>query len=147
MPLSKNLNAYYDVAQVLMTLRQAGGGFYELPTHGLAILWRTKAYYYRTLLIKAAQAKNGSVPGFVPTTDWDDMYITVVGNTVRVEFGALKGVLKTLSGETLEALKPAVRSNEAGEILARTPLRPKPEEAVEIDDLEEAAKELRGKLE
>jgi len=142
MPLSKNLNTYYDVAQVLVSLRQIGGGFYELNTHGEAVMWRSRAYYYRSLLGKADRERLGNVPGYAPVTDWDDMFLTVIDTKVKVEFGRLKGTLTGLDGASLEPVKPAVRkASERRETSAQPTGEP-----LDLSDLEAEAQDLIGKL-
>lgn len=90
MPFSKNLNTYTDVEAILQACRKSGAVKcnYELETRGLAVNWRARAYYYRTLLRNLAKQRL-SIPGYEPTTDWDDMVLELLpnSNTVTIRFG------------------------------------------------------------
>lgn len=105
MPMSKNVSAYYDVGQVLTAARKEGGGMYDLGTPKAATHWRMRAYYYRTLLADADARAHAGVPGYMPTTEWDDMTLTLQGSAVVIEFGTVKGTLTNLQGKPLE-VKP-----------------------------------------
>lgn len=105
MPLAKSLNSYYDVEQVLTTARKRGGLVYRFATSGAAVHWRSRAYYYRKLLATADAKQNPQILGYVPSTEWDDMVLTVDGASVRVAFGELKGQLETLDGQPIEPPK------------------------------------------
>lgn len=50
MTLPTSINAYNDVRSILDAAVSAGGGRYELPSEGLAIRWRQRAYKLRKLL-------------------------------------------------------------------------------------------------
>jgi len=65
MPFSKNLHTYADVEAILQACRKSGAPKcnYELETRGLAVNWRARAYYYRTLLRNLAKQRL-SIPGF-----------------------------------------------------------------------------------
>jgi hypothetical protein len=94
MAFSRNLNTYFDIQDVLTAARQSGGGTYELDTYGAAIRWRARAYFYRTLLRNEDHAAAGNVPSYRPTTEWDDLRLTITDNTVFIEWcaGALAQV-------------------------------------------------------
>ena len=40
---------YDDVRQILDAALTSGGGIFDLPTHGLAVHWRQRAYKFRKL--------------------------------------------------------------------------------------------------
>jgi hypothetical protein len=43
------LGLYDDVRQILDAALSSGGGTFDLPTHGLAVHWRQRAYKFRKL--------------------------------------------------------------------------------------------------
>lgn len=43
------LGLYDDVRQILDAALASGGGSFDLPTHGLAVHWRQRAYKFRKL--------------------------------------------------------------------------------------------------
>jgi hypothetical protein len=47
--VSNRLGMYDDVRQILDTALASGGGSFDLPTHGLAVHWRQRAYKFRKL--------------------------------------------------------------------------------------------------
>ena len=47
--IANRLGMYDDVRQILDAALQSGGGSFELPTHGLAVHWRQRAYKFRKL--------------------------------------------------------------------------------------------------
>lgn len=102
MPNSKNLNTYYDVSAVLTAARANGGAVYELPTPAAAKRWRFRAYAYRALLNESEQKRHALVPGYTPTTPWDDMYLTVEGSSIIIQFGTIRGVLRDMEGAEID---------------------------------------------
>jgi hypothetical protein len=144
MPLSKNINTYHDVVQILTTARQVGKPvYYELASPGAATMWRLRAHNYRTLLTKAARARAGNVPGFVPSTAWDDMFLTVEGSKVKIEFGGIRGKLSTEDGEKIEPVNLPV-DHAASEVILRQPIPQEntTETGLDLDALEAAAARL-----
>lgn len=125
MPFSTNINTYSDVVSVLTAARKAGGAIYELASPAKARNWSARAYYYRKLLVKAAQARAGKVPGFVPSTEWDDIELEVVGNSVRIRFQEIKGILKSVTGAQLEV--PFIKGDRGA---SETLIKPPTEESV-----------------
>lgn len=103
MPFSKNLSSYVEMKNVLEMARKAGGGEYELATRGQAIQWRQKAHFYRGLLYNLEAAKMGSIPGFVPSTPWDDMSLELRDNVVIISFGKPKGKFTPAAEASAEA--------------------------------------------
>jgi hypothetical protein len=109
MPLSTSIHSYLDVVQVLSAAQEAGGGVYHLDTPGKATSWRQRAYYYRKLLARADAAKHGNVPGYSPSTPWDDLNLTIDptdARAVRIQFSVIEGKLEGLGGESLRVAKP-----------------------------------------
>jgi hypothetical protein len=102
MPFSTNINTYSDVVSVLSAARAAGGAVYELPPKAMARNWVARAYYYRKLLVKAARQRAGNLPGFTPSTDWDDMRLEVTDTNVHITFREVVGVLRNAGGLKLE---------------------------------------------
>jgi hypothetical protein len=47
--IANRLGMYDDVRQILDAALQSGGGMFELPSHGLAVHWRQRAYKFRKL--------------------------------------------------------------------------------------------------
>ena len=47
---------YDDVRQILDAALAAGGGSFELPSHGLAVHWRQRAYKFRKLYAQTLAA-------------------------------------------------------------------------------------------
>ena len=47
--IANRLGMYADVRQILDAALASGGGSFELPTHGLAVHWRQRAYKFRKL--------------------------------------------------------------------------------------------------
>lgn len=150
MPLSTNINTYHDVVQVLSTAREAGEPLrYTLPSRGAAVMFRARVFNFRSLLVKAAQAKQGNVVGFVPTTAWDDVSVELEpkpSTSVVVGFGKLAGTLTTLSGRIVQPaevpIAPPARSEE---IIAGLPARPK-DEPLRLEGLEYEAVKLKKEL-
>lgn len=145
MPMSKSLNSYGDVVQVLTAARERGGVVhYRLPSLGAAVAWRARAYFYRKLLTENAIKRAGSVRGFVPTTEWDDMLLETDGKGgVKISFGRVRGVLTDEQGLSFDPAPIRVQKGEAEEILANT--QPTPMDATEaniLGDLEEAARAM-----
>lgn len=92
MPLTKNINAYADVAEVLNTAHKAGGGEYTMTDVNEAVRWRQRAYYYRILLLEHA--------GF---TKFDTMKLTLEGSVIIINFNANQtGTLTSLDGKKLK---------------------------------------------
>jgi hypothetical protein len=48
-PVANRLGMYDDVRQILDAALSSGGGRFDLPTHGLAVHWRQRAYKFRKL--------------------------------------------------------------------------------------------------
>lgn len=151
MPFSKNINTYGDVVQVLTAARAQGGvSTYTLYSKGAAVMWRSRAYFYRTLLTKLAKERAGSVRGFVPTTDWDDMLLIAEGNAVKISFGRVSGRLTDEKGASIPT-PPVERVSEGdAEIILNTvPQVETSNEDFALDDsaLNEEAMRLRRMLE
>ena len=99
MPLSKNINTYADVRNVLNTARVSGGAVYTLGSVNEAIRWRQRAYYLRTLLFER--------DGF---TAFDEMKLVLEANVVKISFDAAQvGTLKGLDGKKL---KPVIEADD-----------------------------------
>ena len=47
--VANRLGMYADVRQILDAALASGGGSFELPSHGLAVHWRQRAYKFRKL--------------------------------------------------------------------------------------------------
>jgi hypothetical protein len=46
---ANRLGMYDDIRQILDAALTSGGGQFDLPTHGLAVHWRQRAYKFRKL--------------------------------------------------------------------------------------------------
>jgi hypothetical protein len=135
MSLSKNLNTYLDVVQVLTAAREAGGVVtYELKSSGKAVMWRMRAYYYRTLLARTAAIRAGNVRGFVPTTAWDDMLLEQEGNKVYISFGRVSGKITSEDGKEIEPAPPPSDIAAAETILREVPAPLAPREPHALDE-------------
>lgn len=98
MSLTKNIYAYNDVRVVLESALSMGGARYDLGASGKAVRWRQRAYHYRKLLIEADKAAHPDVPGYIPSTKWDTMSLTLDGTCVVIEFNKLTGEIRALDG-------------------------------------------------
>lgn len=95
MPLSKNLNTYADVKEILDTAHKAGGASYTLSSPNEALRWRQRAYYYRTLLFnRDSFTKYDSMKLRLSGKDNEIVHITF--NTGQV------GTLKSFDGKELK---------------------------------------------
>lgn len=47
--VANRLGMYDDIRQILDAALTSGGGSFDLPTHGLAVHWRQRAYKFRKL--------------------------------------------------------------------------------------------------
>lgn len=139
MPFSRNLNTYHDVERVLATARKHGGLLYELQSPGKATHFRARVYYYRSLLMNAARDRAGNPPGFIPTTEWDDVIIDTSDNFCILKFGEVEGKMTTLTGEKVDA-ETVVRDSGASERILKTAVERIPEP--EVDDLTATALRL-----
>lgn len=72
MPSAKNINNYNDVKAILDAAVAGGGGRYHLPTKGKAVHWRQRAYTFKNLAQRNAQATS-TVPGYTPPTPYDEL--------------------------------------------------------------------------
>lgn len=152
MPMSRNINTYADVDRVLRAARKAGNARYELPTRGAAVNWRMRAYFYRKLLTDLARTRAGRVPGFMPTTDFDDMFVEVEpkpSTAVKITFTRLPGKLTDESGN--ELVPDPSHINPAGPSDVERILSQPAREDVEVvqleeSDLERQARELVQKI-
>lgn len=113
MALTRSLAAYYDVAQILATARRNGGARYRLLDDKAAIRWRARAYYYRSLLARMDELSHPEQPGYMPSTQWDDLHLSLEGPTVVIAFNVLAGALTTLNGESISTTKHAPEAAEA----------------------------------
>lgn len=143
MPLSKNLNTYTDVLQVLTTARKNGGAVYELRSPGAATNWVARAYYYRTLLTKTAIARAGQVKGFIPSTDWDDMLLTREGAKITIAFGRLAGKLTGEDGAELTLSDVRIDSGASEAIIQSLEPAAKTATDLDLDELERIAVRLK----
>jgi hypothetical protein len=151
MPLSKNINTYNDVLQVLQTARQANKPLiYTLSSPGAAVNFKSRVYYYRTLLVNAARARAGNVAGYVPTTDWDEVLVTHKKGDVSVviTFGIPPGRLTDQEGNIITPVaRQSVVSAGAAEVLIAAPPQKSrnksdPEPDFDLDELEREARQL-----
>ena len=133
MPFSKNLNTYADIEAVLQACRKTGQNRfnYKLETRGLAVNWRARAYYYRTLLRQQAEARL-SIPGFQPSTPWDDMTLELApgSSEVVIRFGV------NITGQLSIAGAPV----EIGPVTMPEPVTEMIRERLEIEVDEETAR-------
>ena len=104
MALSKNINSYNDIRRVLETVLARGGSArYRTETKAQATRWRLRAYMYRKLLQQQALEAAGDLPGYTPTTPYDDMILRLDDTDVLIAFDgqAIPGELLDESGAKL----------------------------------------------
>jgi hypothetical protein len=102
--MSTNIHAYADVAAVLEAALPSGTAKYKLPSPGKARHWMQRANKYRLLLQKQLRDMN-QVKGFIPTTPYDRMKLSLESNYVVINFNPqVDGELILPSGEHI---KPA----------------------------------------
>lgn len=91
MSLPKDINAYEDVRKALEEARKLNGAKITFDTFGQAVRFVARAYTYRKLLRQNAVMASGGLPGFSPSTAWDDLILTHDKKSesleVKVEFG------------------------------------------------------------
>ena len=75
MPLSKNIHAFSDIAQILTAAVAYPRITYDAGTRGKAIRFVQRCYQYR-LLLQAQLKAQSTVKGFTPPTPFDRMKIT-----------------------------------------------------------------------
>lgn len=75
--MKHNPNSYADVKQVLDAALAAGGGRYRLDTKGKASRWRHRAYTFRKILQELDLERKRELPGAVPTTPYDKMWLAI----------------------------------------------------------------------
>lgn len=85
MPLSKNINTYSDIAQVLAAVVASGKerATWRLPTVGLAVRFVQRAYQYRLLLQRQLATAAGK--GIQPETPYDRMRMTRTESDVLID--------------------------------------------------------------
>lgn len=85
MPLSKNINSYADVAQVLAAVVASGESrkTFRLPTTGLAVRFVQRTYQYRLLLQRQLSLAAGK--GIQPATPYDKMKMFRDGPDVVID--------------------------------------------------------------
>lgn len=81
MPLTRNIGQYFDIREVLDAAAGSGGGLYT-PIGESPFRWRARAYMFRTLLYERDEATD--IPGYVPSTPYDRMKLTIEGPRVRI---------------------------------------------------------------
>jgi hypothetical protein len=88
MALSRNISRYADVADIFSQAAVAGGGEVQFPRRSDATQWRSRAYYYRTLLREASEAKKHSSDpaerAEAGTTPYDDFFLRLDGTSVTI---------------------------------------------------------------
>jgi hypothetical protein len=142
MSFPRNPNSYGDVVPILQAAREQGGGIYECNTIAGATTWKAKAYFYRKLLIDLATARAGNPAGFIPSTMWDDLYLTRVGTCIKIEFRAPLGLFTTLEGVPVEVARSLPLDGTSALLQAPASLTP----SVAEDELEKEAQDLLKKL-
>lgn len=76
MPLSKNINTYTDVAEVLASILPHRRASYVVNDRGQARRFMQRCYAFRLLLQKQEAARSGT-KGFQPPTPYDRMKLTL----------------------------------------------------------------------
>lgn len=122
MGLSNNIHLYSDVAAVLKTALDAGGGTYRLDTPGAATRWMMRANKYRLLLQKQEAARAG-VRGYQPPTPFDRMRLRRVANEVEINFNPQP--TGTLSLPDGRVIKPAAVDESTPAPAPAAPFTPK----------------------
>lgn len=120
MPMTKSLASYAPIRLRLEAARAAGGARFQPfsqttgePSKGVAVRWRQSAYTYRTLLTKADVAAHAAIPGYIPSTPWDDMILRIDPadpTFVIIEFGTGDGAMLGLDGKPITAAPSPTQS-------------------------------------
>jgi len=111
LPVSKNINSYTDIRQVLDSALAVGGARIRINTKGSARHWMQRAYSFRKLALATESTAVGHIIGYTPSTPYDSMKLSVQplpnGQAdVVIEFRVIEGELLSLDGKTV--LEPAV---------------------------------------
>lgn len=89
---ANRLGMYADVRSILDQAMAAGGGSYELSTHGQAVHWRQRAYRFRKLYAE--------IIGADETSPYDSIIMTRVdpeSSTVNISIRRLTGTFTPAS--------------------------------------------------
>ena len=142
MPFSRNINTYTDIEAVLQAARKSGVNrcTYTLETRGLAVNWRARAYAYRALLRDAAHERL-SIPGYQPTTPWDDMILELAPGSrqVVIRFGVEVSGQLSVNGQPVTIAPVTMPEPVAAVVMEQL-------EAQTEDELEREARELLARL-
>lgn len=141
MPLSSNINAYADVAAVLLQSLPHGRVEYRLATPGAARHWMQRANKYRQLL--QAQVKSTSpIKGYVPPTAYDRMKMRIIGSVVEIDFNpSITGELMLPSGKKIVPRIDPLPTH----MPSQAPATPQPLSFAKTDELAEMAALLAEK--
>lgn len=105
MGMSKNINTYLDVRQILDAALEALKAEplvrYRCPTGGLAQNWMQRAYSFRKLAQKQAQEEL-PIPGRVPTTPYDLLTFRREDDCILISLRAPAGILETVKGKPIK---------------------------------------------
>ena len=83
MSLSKNLNAYADIKEILDKFVGSLGGQIAFARHQEAVRWRQRAYQFRKLAVENEAAKYGDIEGYIPSTPYDGLVLSLTpGDTL-----------------------------------------------------------------
>jgi len=115
LPLSKNINTYTDVAEILQAAKPHTRIIYDAGTRGKAVRFLQRCYQYRLLLM--AQLKGQSaIKGYQPPTPYDRMklsYVPGIPQHVIIDFDpAPQGEFILPGGERIApTLTEAIRAD------------------------------------
>lgn len=105
MGMSKNINTYLDVREVLDAtvdaLRHEPLVRYRLPTGGLAQNWMQRAYSFRKLAQAQANEELG-IPGRTASTPYDLLVFKRDDDCILISLRAPAGVLETVKGKPIK---------------------------------------------
>lgn len=84
MTVKKTTGAYRDCALIMDEMLRGGGGFASFETSQKATIFRHRCYKLRKLLFTASE--RGMIPGMIPSTPYDDLYIKMEPDGTVLEF-------------------------------------------------------------
>jgi len=82
MSLPKNIQAYSDIEKVLISIGERQEARIKFSSERQAKIWIRRMYYFRTLLRKINKELYADLPGYSPTTPYDEVVLKVEGLSV-----------------------------------------------------------------
>lgn len=108
MGLSTNINTYNDIRRVLDTVLAKGEvARYKTESRADAVRWRLRAYTFRKLLQRQLNETAGTIPGYSPSTPYDNMILRLDDTAVIIDMDgqAIPGELTDETGRPLSLLE------------------------------------------